>query len=110
MKILTARGRPLRSAQLALVGFHGNGSQETDLPDRGGPITMGLGRREVHRAQFVTERYGPQRATESRFATGRRVLGKWNGFGLPLHPFQPACSAGFAGTAGHAGRQPVDDT
>ena len=71
---------------------------------------MGLGRREVHRAQFVTERRGPQRATQSRLATGRRVLGKWNGFGLPPHPFQPACSADFAGTAGHAGRQPVDDT
>ena len=95
MKILTARGRPLRSAQPALVGFHGNGRQEADLPDRGGPITMGLGRREVHRAQFVTERRGPQRATESRLATGRRVLVKWNGFRPSTSPFSTCVQGGF---------------
>ena len=32
------------------------------------------------------------------------------GFGLLPHLLQPACSAGFVETAGHAGRQPVDDT
>ena len=95
MKILTACGRPLRSAQLALVGFHGNGSQEADLPDRAGPITMGLGRREVHRAQFVTERRGPQRATESRLATGRESSCEMEGFRPSTSPFSTCVQRGF---------------
>ena len=67
---------------------------------------MGLGRSEVHRAKFVRTPWSPAR---DRVAW-RLVGGQWNGFSLLPHPFQPACSAGFAETAGHAGRQPVDDT